>query len=598
MVKEKDVNVSLYPAAKVDSTFNFREANKLMYLFMEEKIYASLYKIMREDDVPRLQAAMEKCQQLPEQEEVDECVHLLNAQGVYEKFLITLQKCCEEDRFYIELQSTSVNEKKLDALENKLQLCKVYLTMGGKAQLLYRSAQKELLLCWTAYEQTVDLYRMSLDNWKNQMIQKEYVTGKDVMIFESLCEAIEKAENDRTFVFAGKILSAGTAMDGYKVRIQPVKYGQEDVVVGSWTIMNGKSGDSVDDYLEGTFIDSLTAILNKRAITEYAQKAVQPGKQVAIAVLDIDYFKNVNDTYGHLFGDQVIAAVADVIKRAVGDAGMIGRIGGDEFLIVLENYMDLSGLRSYLRTIKNEIAMLFLDRVGDNRLSCSIGVSQCGIDGEDYDTLFRTADKALYIAKQKGRSRFIIYNVEKHGRLSAADDVLEMDMKEIRGNYYSEQELSAMNRMFTEFILKGREVLPDLLEQAVKTLMTDRIQVFWKTDKEVLAAYPFSILWEEKTTGLLENQSYMDMFENDLLMITNTNYLEYPYPEIFAALKEHNVLSIMQYRLRDREGKVCGLVSLEECTSMVHFPRVAVQLFEGMASIINAVLIQDLALDK
>ena len=590
-MKEPNINETIYPAAKFNRTLNLEEANHQMYLFMGEHVYSSFYKMVREDAVPRLEAVVERCAQLPADEHIDECIPLINQQGGYDTFMITIQKYSNSDSFFIELKNVAVGEKMIQNLEFKVNFLKSYLTVNGKAMFGYKPSDDSFHLFWADYEQIVDVCRMSLTEWRKQILKDGYVVGKDSTIFESFCDSLQKGDRDQVFVFSGKILSNGKDMDGYRVRMTPRNYNGERYVIGIWSVISIKTAEEADDYLEGTYVDSLTRILNKRAITDYAQKAVKPGRRVALAVLDIDYFKNVNDTYGHLFGDQVIAATADVIKKAIGENGMAGRMGGDEFMIILENYEGESELRSYLRSIKNKVAMLFLDRVGNNRLSCSIGVAQCGIDSEDFNELFKIADKALYIAKQKGRNRFVIYHAEKHGQFHMKDD--SFDLTEIRDSYYAEKDMFKMNKLLAESVLKGRECLEELLEQAVRTLMVDRITISWGEKREVIAAYPLGFLWEDDRFRLLEDEKYRELFRGDLLIITNTNSMEYSSPEVFSIFRERGVLSFMQFLLRDASGNICGTISLEECQNRKHFPKLAVQLFENMCRIVNAVLIKE-----
>lgn len=595
-MSELNVNASLYPAAKFTFSLSVHEANSLMFRFLGERQYASLYKIVKEEDVGRLQAAVEKCAQMSSEKEINECIYLQNIQGEYEKYIVILRKYDDIDYIYLELQSAGSDEKRIKELNSKLEIFKDYLTINGKALFAYLPEEDMFYLFWMDYSQVVDVCEMPLQEWRRQTVEKRYVTGKDVAVFDNFCDTLARGNSERTFVFSGKILSYGSNMDGYKIQMVPREHQGKKMVLGVWSVINIKTGEQADDYLEGTFVDSLTKILNKKSITEYALRTVKPGSQAAVVILDIDYFKNVNDTYGHLFGDQVVTAVADVIKNVIGDSGMAGRIGGDEFMVILKDYGDESGLRSYLRSIKFNISMLFLDRVGDNRLSCSIGASQCGVDSNDYNELFRIADKALYIAKQKGRNRFVIYDVKKHGQFHMADD--SADMTEIRESFYSEKDMFQVNRLLAELVLKGRECLPELLEQIAHTLMIDRIVIFWGEEREAVAQYPAEYLWDRDEMYTFEEEGYISLFQDDLLICTNTNFFEYSQRFAFSILKKHKVLSYMQFLLRDGEGNINGMVSLEVCTNRHHFPKLAVQLFENMCRIVNAVLIRELSLDK
>ncbi|MCM1541703.1 MAG: GGDEF domain-containing protein [Blautia sp.] len=586
-----NINASMYPAAKFTFSLTVHEANSLMFRFLGEHQFVSLYKIVREEDLERLQAAVEKCIKLRPDEELDECIQLQNQQGEYEKCFVILRKYEDEDFIYLELRNISGNEKKTAELKRRLALFEDLLTLNGKAYFLYSPEDDRFHLFWMDYSQMVDICDQPLQEWRRRIVEQKYVADKDVAVFESFCDTLARANSEQSFLFSGKILSYGDSMDGYKIHMVPREYQEKKLVLGVWSVFNIKTHEETDDYLEGTFVDSLTKTLNKKSITEYALKNVKPGVQAAVAIVDLDYFKNVNDTYGHLFGDEVIKGSSDVMKKVVGGSGMVGRIGGDEFLIILKDYGDEAGLRSYLRGIRTNIGMLFLDRVGENRLSCSIGAAQCGVDSNDYNELFRIADKALYIAKQKGRNRFVIYDVKKHGKFHMTD--VSSDMTEIRDSFFSEKDMGQINRYLADMVLNGSGCMPELLELMVHTIMTDRIVIFWGKDRKIVGQYPKDFVWEQDEQQAFEDADYLSLFKDDLMICTNTNFMEYSQSRVFSALQKQGVLSCMQFLLRDRDGEVCGMVILEACVNRNSFPKLAMQLFENMCRIINAVLIKE-----
>lgn len=307
------------------------------------------------------------------------------------------------------------------------------------------------------------------------------------------------------------------------------------------------------------------------------------------------HFKDVNDTYGHMFGDQVIAATADVIKKVVGQNGAAGRMGGDEFMVVLTSYEDELDLRNYLRGIKTNVAALFQNKLNGNRLSCSIGASRAGVDSDDYKELFRIADKALYIAKQKGKNRFIIYKKELHGQFNVSEN--DYNMVEIRDSFYSEKDLNKFNELLADTVLNGSGSLPQLLEHAAHTLMVGRMMVLWGEDRSVIGVYPPEQQELEDNLGLFEGQQYLEMFKNDMLIITNVNMLEFTMPEMYAIYRKNKVSSLMQHLLRDKDGRCMGMVIAEEHNNPRHFPKLALQLFMSMCRILNMVLIKE-GLDK
>ena len=183
--------------------------------------------------------------------------------------------------------------------------------------------------------------------------------------------------------------------------------------------------------------DSLTGLVDKVCITDYAIDLIDSKKQkgTIIAIIDIDYFKHVNDSYGHQYGDYVLKRTADIIRSEVGERGLIGRIGGDEFFVVFNSYLDEAALRDCLRNIRTDMNKTFEGKgpTGEGNITVSIGAASFPADAESYNDLFVLADYCLYLAKSKGRNRYIIYNHDKHPAFDAIKKSRESGKKIING---------------------------------------------------------------------------------------------------------------------------------------------------------------------
>ena len=163
--------------------------------------------------------------------------------------------------------------------------------------------------------------------------------------------------------------------------------------------------------------DPLTGLYTKDHITRLAVNRIDQlhAQGTTLAIVDIDYFKHANDAYGHQFGDQVLREAAAIMETTIGNRGIIGRIGGDEFLIVFYR-ISLEDLRAHLRSIKSLISSAFPDRGPrpDMPITVSIGAASYPGDAACYQDVFTIADYCLYLAKQKGRNRYVHYTTEKH----------------------------------------------------------------------------------------------------------------------------------------------------------------------------------------
>ena len=156
-------------------------------------------------------------------------------------------------------------------------------------------------------------------------------------------------------------------------------------------------------YLTPAARDAGTGRRNKRAWTEYTIEQLnrKDGRVRWLVIIDVDEFKHINDTYGHIFGDQVIRGVAEIMQELVGQRGVIGRFGGDEYVILLEKVETREQLKTLLKTIAKELRLAFDPKI---HVTASIGVSEYPVDGTEYEYLMRKADKALYLAKEKGKN--------------------------------------------------------------------------------------------------------------------------------------------------------------------------------------------------
>ena len=155
--------------------------------------------------------------------------------------------------------------------------------------------------------------------------------------------------------------------------------------------------------------DSLTGLPNRHHFSDCLSFAIDglPERGFAILACDLDRFKPVNDTYGHEAGDKAICTVADRLRRLVDEQGVVSRIGGDEFLILLTKIADRRALADLAQRILEEIACPIGIGNGQSvEIGMSIGIAAAPDCGANERDLIRMADMALYRAKEKGRNGF------------------------------------------------------------------------------------------------------------------------------------------------------------------------------------------------
>jgi diguanylate cyclase (GGDEF)-like protein len=160
--------------------------------------------------------------------------------------------------------------------------------------------------------------------------------------------------------------------------------------------------------------DAKTGLLNvaawqREADTEIT-RAMRSGKPLALLVIDIDHFKRVNDTHGHLAGDQVLLGVADVLRQTVRDADVVGRFGGEEFVVLLPG-ADAAEACKIAERLRQEIsARDIVFAAGQVRVTVSIGAAVIHLHGNDLPSLLASSDLAMYLAKQGGRNQVRLFD--------------------------------------------------------------------------------------------------------------------------------------------------------------------------------------------
>jgi diguanylate cyclase (GGDEF)-like protein len=159
----------------------------------------------------------------------------------------------------------------------------------------------------------------------------------------------------------------------------------------------------MSEYEQQASTDVMTGLLNRRggevAVTDQISRSKELGIPLSFLLLDIDHFKNVNDSYGHTIGDEVIIAVANCLKKNIRASDVAMRWGGEEYLVALQN-TDLWGAVSTAEKLREQVALL---EVKQATISVSIGCAELGED--DFQVALARADMNLYFAKSKGRNR-------------------------------------------------------------------------------------------------------------------------------------------------------------------------------------------------
>ncbi|MEI9481495.1 cyclic di-GMP phosphodiesterase [Enterobacter cancerogenus] len=164
--------------------------------------------------------------------------------------------------------------------------------------------------------------------------------------------------------------------------------------------------------------DTITGLPNRNAIHELISDAINArgDTQVGIVYLDLDNFKKVNDAYGHMFGDQLLQAVALAILSCLDEGQTLARLGGDEF-IVMASDTSQSSLEAMASRILTRLRQPFRIGLIEVYTGCSLGIALAPQHGTDRESVIRNADTAMYTAKESGRGKFCVFSPEMNQRV-------------------------------------------------------------------------------------------------------------------------------------------------------------------------------------
>ncbi len=176
--------------------------------------------------------------------------------------------------------------------------------------------------------------------------------------------------------------------------------------------------ETVDQLQERVQQDSLTKVYNASTARELSEEylgSCQEDTGCALLIVDLDNFKQINDHHGHMFGDVVLVQCAQIIRKLFRTKDIVGRIGGDEFLVLMKDIPDQEIVKTRCRQINEILRERFEQELPDYYPSCSIGVAFAPEQGKSYFQLFCCADQALYHAKESGRRQYAFYEEKDCG---------------------------------------------------------------------------------------------------------------------------------------------------------------------------------------
>ena len=373
---------------------------------------------------------------------------------------------------------------------------------------------------------------------------------------------------------------------------------------------------NVDEYKRTTLAlkeraerDSLTKLLNKQStqqlVTEYLN-AQDANHLSALLILDLDNFKTVNDSYGHLYGDAVLTQVGGCLRSLFRANDIIGRIGGDEFLVFLKDLPDTDIVKDrcdlLLASLNKLLARLMPDL---EKVSCSIGAAISPTHASNYADLFQRADEALYWAKKRGKNRYKIYSLrDKLGSL--LDNTTYVNSR-----IDSDEQANIMDNSLIRVVFRSlyesndiATTVDELLSQIGKQFNVSRAYIFENNEDNTACSNTFEWCNEgvEPQIDVLQNISYItdipgwpDVYdEHGLLYCSDVTELA---PTARAILEPQGIKSMLHCAILDN-GVFRGYIGFDDCVSNRMWTQEQISLLQFLSEVLALFLLKKRTQDK
>lgn len=344
--------------------------------------------------------------------------------------------------------------------------------------------------------------------------------------------------------------------------------------------------------------DSLTKLYNKETARAKIDRLLMKNSQDkfgAFILIDLDNFKDVNDRFGHLFGDTLLSNVADAISGMFRESDVVARIGGDEFLVYMPEVSGKELIASRCNGLISVIRRLFDEMHTEMIVSCSVGVAVTPVDGIIYSDLFQKADIALYQAKKLGKGRCQFY-----------DPKLTMSAySAISKHIDSDERLGIADNSLSEYVFQRLYETSDVystvnsvLELIGKQLKVSRVYVFENNDENTACFNTFEWCAEGVDPEIhnLQNISYdtdikgfRESFdERGLLYCTDIKELP---DHIRAIVEPQGIRAMLHCAIRDN-GVFKGYVGLDDCQRTRVWTKEQISLLSFLSQMISVFILK------
>lgn len=328
--------------------------------------------------------------------------------------------------------------------------------------------------------------------------------------------------------------------------------------------------ESEKRLLELSQLDPLTRLYNKLATASMAESILRtnPEGLHAVMVLDIDNFKGVNNSLGHIFGDAVLIEVSARLKRLFRKSDITGRVGGDEFFVLMSNVPSRGVVEKKAAEICETFRNTYSGEHQNYKISCSLGIA-FSCDGSEYQDLFRKADIALYEAKIKGKDQFVLYDGEKHKQMGIYGEEERKNTPRERDSGALELKERIFELLYDSIDFSGSANM--VLALLGRLIGASRFYVFENSTDNRISNMIYEWCAEDVQPGIphiqeidLENSRYLSLFDDRGVFYCNDSHQL--AKESRKNWGSFEIKSVLQIAIK-QNGKICGFLGCDNYKS-------------------------------
>lgn len=454
-------------------------------------------------------------------------------------------------------------------------------------------------------------YEPMTQSVSNSLERKSHIYGKDQHLFKEILEEIRSGVH-----YAEREIRIRTLKDGYiwcRIRItgQENSEGKTVKAVGAIIDINNEKKQE-QQLIQIAQRDMLTKLYNKGTCERLIEEHLEGGRiygGCVLFIVDIDDFKLVNDTMGHLFGDAYLAKMAEEIQKQFRSQDIIGRIGGDEFMIYIKDIPDVQIVHKKARKLIQSLSGLAVPEMGHLKVSCSIGIALVPEHGSVFQELYHNADLALYQAKNKGKNTYVIYDRSMGVRVPG---IVKRMNSALGAKIDSNEGMKTINNQFIEYIFKILyksddiyRAVQSILELVGRQFDVSRVYIFENTEDGSYCRNTFE--WCNKgVTPEIDNLKLVS-YEEDLggTYVKNFNEKGIFYCSDISQLneKQYNILapqgiqSMLQCAIRDN-GVFKGYVGFDECRTKRYWTQAQIDVLNFVSELLSTFLLKQRAQEQ